>query len=142
MEKGYLHWGHDISPAENPYEAELGFAIKLNKKEDFIGREFLINNKNIRKKKFIMLVLNESTPGNPLLLHDEPIYYDGKIVGETTSGNYSFLYNKNIAYGYIDNNLQYNISNATFEIEVAKKKYMASILTKPLHDPQNTFIKN
>ena len=89
-----------------------------------------------------MLVLNESTPGNPLLLHDEPIYYDGKIVGETTSGNYSFLYNKNIAYGYVDINLQYNISDATFEIEVAKKKYKASILTTPLHDPQNTFAKN
>ena len=89
-----------------------------------------------------MFVLNDTSPGNPLLLHDEPIYYKGKIVGETTSGNYSFLYNKNIAYGYIDNNLQYNISNATFEIEVAKKKYKASILTKPLHDPQNTFAKN
>ena len=29
MEKGYLHWGHDISPAENPYEAGLVFAIKV-----------------------------------------------------------------------------------------------------------------
>ena len=40
MEKGYLHWGHDISPAENPYEAGLDFAIKINKKEDFIGKDF------------------------------------------------------------------------------------------------------
>ena len=47
MEKGYLHWGHDISPAENPYEAGLAFALKLNKKEDFIGKGFLVNNKNI-----------------------------------------------------------------------------------------------
>ena len=23
MEKGYLHWGHDISPAENPYDCLL-----------------------------------------------------------------------------------------------------------------------
>ena len=51
MEKGYLHWGHDISPAENPYEAGLGFATKLNKKEDFVGKEYLIKNNKIVKKK-------------------------------------------------------------------------------------------
>ena len=45
--KGYLHWGHDISPAENPYEAGLAFALKLNKKENFIGKEFLRNNKPV-----------------------------------------------------------------------------------------------
>ena len=33
MEKGYLHWGHDISPGENPYEAGIGFAVKLIKRE-------------------------------------------------------------------------------------------------------------
>ena len=142
MEKGYLHWGHDISPAENPYDAGLDFALKLNKKEDFIGKEFLINNKNIRKKKLLMFVLNDTTPGNPLLLHDEPIYYKGKIVGETTSGNYSFIYNKNLAYGYIDAKLDFDVSNSVFEIEVAKKKYKASVLNKALHDPDNNFIRN
>ena len=37
MEKGYLHWGHDISPAENPYEAGLNFALKIDKSIDFLG---------------------------------------------------------------------------------------------------------
>ena len=142
MEKGYLHWGHDISPAENPYEAGLGFAVKLDKKEDFIGKEFLIQNKNIKKKKLLMLALNDSTPGNPLLLHDEPIYYDGKIVGETTSGNYSFIYKQNLAYGYIESKLDFDISNSVFEIEVAKKKYKALVLKKALHDPENKFTRN
>ena len=142
MEKGYLHWGHDISPAENPYEAGLGFAIKLNKKENFIGKEYLIKNKNYKKKRLLMFVLEDASPGNPLLLHDEPIYYQEKIVGETTSGNFSFIYNKNLAYGYIDNNLQLDLNNKVFEIEVAKKKYKVSVLKKPLHDPENKFTKN
>ena len=29
MESGFLHWGHDISPEENQYEAGLNFAIKF-----------------------------------------------------------------------------------------------------------------
>jgi len=86
--------------------------------------------------------LNDSTPGNPLLLHDEPIYYDGKIVGETTSGNYSFIYKQNLAYGYIESKLDFDISNSVFEIEVAKKKYKALVLKKALHDPENKFTRN
>ncbi len=142
MEKGYLHWGHDISPAENPYEAGLNFAIKLNKKENFVGKEYLIKNKNLIKKRLMMFTLNESAPGKPLLLHDEPIYYNGKIVGETTSGNFSFIYNKNLTFGYIDSNLELDTQNSIFEIEVAKKKYKASLLSEPLHDPKNKFMKN
>ena len=141
MEKGYLHWGHDISPAENPYEAGLGFAIKLNKIENFIGKEYLIKNKKIRKKKLLMFELSNTTPGNPLLLHDEPIYYNRKIVGETTSGNYSFLYKKNIAFGYIDINIETNKTNMVFEIEIAKKKYKALVLQQALHDHLNTFTR-
>ena len=141
MEKGYLHWGHDISPAENPYEAGISFAVKLNKKENFIGKEYLVNNQNLRKKRLLMFTINDSKPGNPLLLHDEPIYFNGKIVGETTSGNYSFIYNKNIAFGYIDAGLKFDNSESFFEIEVAKKKYKASVLQKPLHDPENKFTK-
>ena len=86
-----------------------------------------------------MFTLNESTPGNPLLLHDEPIYYQGNIVGETTSGNYSFTYDKNLAYGYIDSKLDFDIINSDFEIEVAKKKYKVTVLKEALHDPENKF---
>jgi 4-methylaminobutanoate oxidase (formaldehyde-forming) len=48
-----------------------------------------------------MLVLKDSEPGNPLLLHEEPIYLENTIIGKTTSANYSFNFNKNLAFGYI-----------------------------------------
>ena len=48
-----------------------------------------------------MLILKDSKPGEPLLLHDEPIYNDKGIIGRTTSGNFSFNFNKNLAFGYI-----------------------------------------
>ena len=88
-----------------------------------------------------MFVLKDTTPGNPLLLHDEPIYLGGKIVGETTSGNYSFIYNKNLAYGYINDSVSLEEENQIFEIEVAKKKYKAFILKHSLHDPKNLYTK-
>jgi len=143
MEKGYLHWGHDISPGENPYEAGLGFAVKINKEHDFIGKKSLIALKDKKKKQFAMFTLDQANPGYPLLLHDEPIYYEGKIVGETTSGNFSFNYNKNMAFGYIKSNINIKVAkDHFFEIEVEKIKYKAYLETISLHDPKNSLIKS
>ena len=141
MEKGYLHWGHDISPEENQYEAGLGFAISYKKNIDFIGKDALIKKKKKKKKKkIIMLSLKNSKPGSPLMLHDEPIYLGSKIIGRTTSANYSFNYKKNIAFGYIDSEI--NLNSKDIEIEVEKKKYKAIIEAQPLHDPKNITLKS
>jgi len=137
-----LHWGHDISPEENQYEAGLGFAISYKKNVDFIGKSALIKIKNKKiKKKLITLSLKNSKPGSPLMLHDEPIYLGSKIIGRTTSANYSFNYKKNIAFGYINSKINLNLKDIEIKIEVEKKKYKAILETKPLHDPENKIIK-
>ena len=134
MESGFLHWGHDISPEENQYQAGLNFTISFKKDFNFIGKEKLLKIKdNKQDKRFAMLVLKESNPGNPLLLHEEPIYLDNEIIGKTTSGNYSFNYNKNLSFGYIRSDLTSNdIVNKNLSIEIENKKYPADLLLKPL----------
>ena len=82
-----------------------------------------------------MFVLKNNEPGKPLLLHDEPIYKDDKIVGRTTSGNYSFNFKKNLAFGYINNDFSNDEllnGNISIEIEIEKIKYPAEIIFKPL----------
>ena len=134
MESRFLHCGHDISPEENQYEANLDFAISYKKNVDFVGKKALqdIRNKK-QKKQFVMLTLQNSEPGKPLMLHDEPIYLNGKIIGRTTSANYSFNYKKNLAFGFvaIENLLQLN--EGIIEIEIEKIKYKANYLTKKLN---------
>ena len=96
-------------------------------------------------KRLVYLTLEkQNNPGNPLLLHEEPIYMDNKIVGKTSSGQYSFNYNKSISMGHVrlNENFKLNdIKNNQFEIEVAKKRYEAKINLQPLHDPKNILIK-
>ena len=141
MEKGYLHWGHDMSPEENQYEAGLNFAISYKKNVDFIGKEALLKIKDQKpKKKLVILSLKENKPGFPLLLHDEPILNDGRIIGRTTSGNYSFNFKKNMAFGYIDTNV--NLNKKNIEIEVEKERYEGIIEDRPLHDPNNIIMKD
>ena len=80
-----------------------------------------------------MLTLKNSKPGNPLLLHEEPIYLESDIVGKTTSGNYSFNYNKNLSFGYIKTSLtNEELSKKSLYIEIEKTKYPAELLLKPL----------
>ena len=134
MESGFLHWGHDISPEENQYQAGLSFTISNKKDIDFIGKQALekIKNKKI-KSRFAMFTLKDSKPGEPLLLHDEPIYLDNKIIGRSTSGNYSFNFKKNLTFGYINNDFSNEeLQNKDLFIEVEKKKYPISIQTEAL----------
>ena len=135
METGFLHWGHDISPEENQYQAGLNFAISFKKNINFIGKDSLSKIKdNTLDKRMLMFTLKESKPGNPLLLHDEPIYLGDKIIGRTTSGNYSFCFNKNLSFGYVNSgNTKETLKGKNIYIEVEKKKYLASIIEKPLN---------
>ena len=124
METGFLHWGHDISPEENQYQAGLNFAISFKKNVDFIGKDSLakIKGKPL-DKRMMMFTLKNSQPGKPLLLHDEPIYLDDKIIGRTTSGNYSFCFNKNLSFGYVNSgNTREMLKNKSIFIEVEKEK--------------------
>ena len=134
MESGFLHWGHDISPEENQYQAGLSFTISKKKDVEFIGKHSLEKIAQAKiKSKFAMFTLKDSEPGKPLLLHDEPIYLGDKIIGRTTSGNYSFNFKKNLAFGYIDKDiLDGEVKNYDLYIEVEKTKYPADLLKSPL----------
>ena len=134
MESGFLHWGHDISPEENQYQAGLNFAISYKKPFDFIGKKALEKIKLDKiDRRFAMFVLKENKPGFPLLLHEEPIYLEDKIIGKTTSGNYSFNYSKNMSFGYINTELNNDdLKDKKIYIEIEKQKHQVEILLKPL----------
>ena len=141
MESGFLHWGHDISPEENQYEAGLQFAISYKKNVNFIGKEALLKIKDKKlSKRFVSLFLNDTKPGEPLLLHDEPIYCENRIVGRTTSGNYSFNYKKSLAFGYINSSLNLeDFKGKEIFIEIEKIKYPATFLKGALKDKSVKF---
>ena len=135
MESGFLHWGHDISPEENQYHAGLNFTISYKKNVNFIGKDALLKIKDKSlEKTMMMFTLKDSKPGEPLLLHEEPIYLNDKIIGRTTSGNYSFCFNKNLSFGYVNSgNTIETLKGKNLFIEVEKIKYPIEILSKPLN---------
>ena len=107
---------------------------KLNEPISLLYKRALekINKKKI-KTRFAMFTLKDSKPGEPLLLHDEPIYLKDQIIGKSTSGNYSFNFKKNLTFGYINNDYSNEqLKNSELFIEVEKKKYEIEIINQPL----------
>ena len=75
IEKGFRHFGHDITCEDHVLEAGLGFAVKTSK-PDFIGRDAVLRKKeNGLDRRLLQFVLNDS---EPLLYHNEPILRDGE----------------------------------------------------------------
>ena len=85
------------------------------------------------KCRIALFALKESIPGEPLLLHDEPIYLESKIIGRSTSGNYSFNFRKNLTFGYINNDISNDeLHKKDLFIEIEKEKYPMEAINKPL----------
>jgi 4-methylaminobutanoate oxidase (formaldehyde-forming) len=99
IEAGRRAWGAEIGPDETPWEAGLGFAVKLDKPADFIGREALLKARGQPlRKKLVAIELDDAATwiwgGEPLLLAGEP-------VGELASAGWSPAAGRCVALAYL-----------------------------------------
>ncbi len=74
-----------------------------------------------------------------MLIHDEPIFKEDKIVGYTTSSNFSFYYKKNICLAYVKSEVK---EGDELFIEVEGKRYALNLEKKPLHDPTSILMRS
>jgi glycine cleavage system T protein len=143
MEKGYRHWGHDITPDTTPLEAGLGFVVASDKGDGFIGKEALVRQREAGlRTRLVQFALDDS---DALLYHNEPIWRDGIIVGETTSGMFGHTLGQSLGMGYVTNrdgiaDAAY-INAGRYEIEVAGQRIPAAASLQPLYDPKSTRVK-
>ncbi|AUQ71073.1 GcvT family protein [Phaeobacter inhibens] len=141
LEKGYRAWGSDIGPDHTPFEAGLGWAVKLRKKIAFKGRAAAEARKAGGVKK--MLACFTTDPG-VVLMGRETIYRNGKRVGWLTSGGYGYTVGQSIGYGYIRNpdgvDPDYVLSG-DYELEVATQRVPCNVQLGPLYDPSMSRVK-
>ena len=143
IEKGYRHWGHDITDEDTPIEAGLGFAVKFSKQTHFNGRERLLRQKESGVvKRLVTFALEDA---NRLLYHNEPICRNDEIVGYIASGMFGHTIGTAIGLGYVNHedgvSADY-VSAGNYELEVSGERVPARASLRPLYDPQNVRIKN
>ncbi|PZQ94462.1 MAG: FAD-dependent oxidoreductase [Cereibacter sphaeroides] len=140
IEKGYRHFGHDISCEDHVLEAGLGFAVKLGK-PDFIGRDAVLRKKTDGLSA--RLVQFQLTDPEPLIYHNEPILRDGQIVGFVSSGAYGHTLGAAIALGYVpcQGESAEQVLASSYEIEIAGQRFNATPSLRPLYDPKSERVK-
>ena len=135
-EKGFRHWGHEIGPQETPLEAGLGFAIDWQKNGGFIGKTALLAQRKAGVEKHLLLF--EIDRAHPFLMHDEPVYSGGELVGSTTSGARGFRTDKTLCMAYIScaaGMTKAELITRQYYVSVAGKKYSLVPINQCAYDP-------
>lgn len=130
LEKGYRSWGTDMTTEHDPFEAGVGFSVKMDK-SDFTGKSALEGkSEKTSKKKLRCLTVDD---GQQVVLGKEPVYVNGQPFGYVTSSAYGYSIGKPIAYAWLPG--QVNEGDAV-EIEYFGKKIAATVTPEPLFDPK------
>ncbi|WP_299356912.1 FAD-dependent oxidoreductase [uncultured Shimia sp.] len=143
LEKAYRDFGLDVDNTDNPIEAGLGFAVKLDKPGGFIGRDALaaIKEQGIPKTRMLQFLLKDP---EPLLYGNECIYLNGEEVGHLQIGGYGHSLGGAVGIGFAEYHEPLKadiVNNGTWEIEIAGEKVAATASLKPLYDPAMDKIK-
>jgi 4-methylaminobutanoate oxidase (formaldehyde-forming) len=143
LEKAYRAWGQDITPNDDPFQAGLGWAVKLKSAEPFLGRDALA----ARVGAPLAKRLTTFTVADPevMLLGRETILRDGERVGYLTSGGWGYTVRANIGMGYVRNPAGVSddfLKTGTYELEVARQRVPAELhLSGVLYDPAMARVK-
>ena len=140
IEKGFRHFGHDITSEDHVLEAGLGFAVKTAK-PDFIGREAVLEKKETGLENRMLQF--KLTDAEPLLYHNEPIVRDGEIVGYLSSGAYGHHLGGAMGLGYVPSKGEKpaDVLASTYEIDVMGTRVKAEASLKPMYDPASERVK-
>ena len=143
LEKGYRYWSVDVTPTENPFEAGLGFCVRLNKGDgstsspcNFIGREALLKIKaaGIRRKLCTLTM-----DGRAVFYGGEAVYAGGRLVGRLRSAGYGYTVEKNIGYTYLP--LALAAVGTPLEVESFGERFNAEVAADVLYDPQGARLR-
>ena len=142
LEKGYRAWSSDLTPNDTPFEAGLGWAVKLKKDIDFIGRKALEKAANgPLKKRFTGFTIEDP---DVVLVGRETILRNGDVVGYLTSAGFGYTIGRPIGYGYVrhaDGVSDAFLENGFFELVVAMDAVPARLHLGSLYDPENARIR-
>ena len=142
MEKAYRSWGHDLGSEDTPFEAGLGFAVRLDKKTPFVGQPALQARRDRPLSRRLAVVALEDA--EPLLLGDEPIWRDGTLVGRVTSGAYGHTLGRAVGLGWVthpDGVDDHFLASGRWHIEIACTRVPARLSFTPPYDPRSLRIR-
>ncbi len=134
-EKGFVHWGADVGPADTPAEAGLDATVAMDKPGGFIGREALLAAPAPRRRLVPILLVDPE----PLLYHGESVLQGGHLVGRVTSGAYGHTLGAAVGLAAITGEpeeVDQVVAEGGVEVEIAGERVPARLSARPFYDPE------
>jgi aminomethyltransferase len=128
FESNLALYGQELSSTISPLEAGIGFAVKLNKEVDFIGKQALKQQKEagVPRKLIGIEMIDRGIPR-----HGYPVYVGDQLVGEVTTGTQSPTLKRNIGLALVDTSV---LSPETdFSIEIRGKRLKVKEVPTPFY---------
>jgi dimethylglycine oxidase len=138
LEKGYRLWGQDIDEEHDPYEAGLGWLVRLGKGVDFIGREAAAAaaERGV-SRKLCCLVTDDPAV---MLVGKEPLLSGDEPAGYVTSAGYGATMGESILYGYLP--IELAEPGTTLAVHSAGDDHPVTVVSEPRFDPEMARLKD
>jgi len=143
LEKAYRAWGREISPDVTPWEAGLGFAVKLDKPVPFIGREALLAAKGKPPARRVAAFTLDDP--EPVAWGGELVVRDGKPAGEVTSAAYGHTLGRTVCLALVHAagaalDAAW-LKSGKWQIDIAGKRCAATLHTRAPCDPDGQRVR-
>ena len=130
-------WGADITPDEHPFQAGLGFAVKLDGR-DFVGRGALVAARaDGSAPRLCCLVLADP---RAVALSNEPVRVGDAIAGRVTSGGFGYTVGASIAYAYLPP--EHAEPGTEVAVEIFGEWVPGRVEREPLFDPDGARVRS
>jgi aminomethyltransferase len=126
LEAGMCLYGNELDPETTPLEAGIGFAVHLDKEQEFIGQDALRKEKEegLRKK-----LVGFEVEGRGIARHDHPVKVEDDTVGKVTSGTLSPTLNKAIGLALVSPGVE-----GKFEVVIRDRPVEAHTVELPFYE--------
>ena len=143
MEKGYRDYGHDIDNTDSVLEAGLGFAVDLGKPGGFLGRDAVLAMKaqGTLTRRLVQILVKDPAA---MMFHAEVVYRNGRQVGYIRAASYGHTLGGAVGLAMIAAGVPIDeeyLREATWEVDIAGRRYPAVASIKPLYDPGTIKVK-
>ena len=137
LEKGYRSWGTDMTTEDDPYQAGLGFAVRMDK-GDFVGREALAGRSDATvARRLVPLVIGDR---EAVVMGREPVRVDDRPAGHVTSAGYGYSIDAPIAYAWLPAAVAQPGRAVT--IRYFGEPLPATVASDPLFDPDGIRLRS
>lgn len=127
FESGLPLYGQEMSADITPLEAGIGFAVKLGKEADFIGKDALLEVKANQPRKLIGIeMIDKGIPRTGYKL-----FKDDKEIGVVTTGTQSPMTKRNIGNALVET--PYAVLDEVYEIEIRNKRLQVKTVATPFY---------